>query len=122
MVAAIFLLSLAIAGGTILTFVFDRDMHLLPRVCMGACIGMALMTSIGFVVASMAGKMTVACLIVPAVLLLLPLLLLVHPKFGPAIRENIDGGLNALLNPAQRDKVFITYVIFFLVMAVLLGG
>src|SRR5579872_1613879 len=121
MVAAIFLLSIAIAGGTILTFLFDRDIPLLARLCMGTCAGMALMTSIGFVVASFIGRMHALCLLIPSIVLLLPLLLLMHAEYGKLIRESLDSGIKSLTNTSFRDKVFVTYLVFFIGMALLLG-
>ncbi len=66
-------------GGTLLTFLFDRSAPRGARLCMGASIGMALMATVGFLLALMLGLGT-ATIILSAVLLLLPLLLLLKRR------------------------------------------
>jgi len=77
MFAACLLLAIAILGGTLLTFLFDRSAPRGARLCMGACIGMALMATVGFLLALVLG-MGAATLLLSSLILLLPLLLLVN--------------------------------------------
>jgi hypothetical protein len=117
MFAACFLLIIAILGGTLLTFFFDRSAPRGARLCMGASIGMALMATVGFLLALVLG-LGAATLILSAVLLLLPLLLLVN-------RERRTLIVNALRSPAsasQRSSVAgIGYLAFYLAIAILLA-
>jgi hypothetical protein len=117
MFAACFLLIIAILGGTLLTFLFDRSAPRGARLCMGASIGMALMATVGFLLALVLG-LGAATLILSAVLLLLPLLLLVN-------RERRTLIVNALRSPAwasQRSSVAgIGYLAFYLAIAILLA-
>src|SRR6478672_12308570 len=77
MFAVSFLLAIAILGGTLLTFLFDRRAPRGARICIGACIGLALMATIGFLLALVLGLGT-ATIVLSSVLLLLPLLLLLN--------------------------------------------
>ena len=71
MFAASLLLAIAILGGTLLTFLFDRNAPRGARLCMGATIGMALMATVGFLLALLMGLGT-PTIIISAVILLLP--------------------------------------------------
>src|ERR1043166_3251149 len=75
MLLAILLLICAITGGTLLTFLFDRSTPRGACLCMGACIGLALMATIGFLLALVFGLGTIT-IILTALLLLIPWLLL----------------------------------------------
>lgn len=117
MFAPFLLLVIAIFGGTLLTFGFDRTAPRAARLCMGAAIGMALMATIGFVLALLLG-LGMGTVILSAVILLLPGLLLVN-------RERRDMILNALrsLNSAAQKSSFagIGYLAFYLAIAILLA-
>ena len=117
MFAACLLLIIAILGGTLLTFLFDRSAPRGARLCMGACIGMALMATVGFLLALMLG-LGASTIILSAVLLLLPLLLLLN-------RERRSVILNALRPPASAARkssaAGIGYLAFYLAIAILLA-
>ena len=117
MFAACLLLLIAILGGTLLTFLFDRNAPRGARLCMGACIGMALMATVGFLLALMLG-LGAATIILSAVILLLPLLLLMN-------RERRAVILNALRSPASAARkssaAGIGYLAFYLAIAILLA-
>jgi hypothetical protein len=117
MFAACLLLAIAILGGTLLTFLFDRNAPRGARLCMGACIGMALMSTVGFLLALVLGLGT-ATIILSSVMLLLPGLLLVKPERRALI-------LNALRSPASADQkssiAGIGYMAFYLAIAILLA-
>src|ERR1700722_19964984 len=88
MFVACLLLIVAIIGGTLLTFLFDRTAPRAARLCMGAAIGMALMASIGFLLALVLG-LGPATIILTSILLLLPLLLLVNYERRALIRNSL---------------------------------
>ena len=117
MLAACLLLAIAILGGTLLTFLFDRNAPRGARLCMGACIGMALMATVGFLLALLLG-LGAASITLSAVMLLLPLLLLVN-------RERRAPILNALRFPAstggKSSLTGIGYLAFYLAIAMLLA-
>jgi hypothetical protein len=117
MFAACLLLAIAILGGTLLTFLFDRNAPRAARLCMGASIGMALMATVGFLLALVLDLGT-ATLIYSAVILLLPLLLLVNPERRALI-------VNALRSSASAGRKSSTagigYLTFYLAIAILLA-
>jgi hypothetical protein len=117
MFAACLLLAIGILGGTLLTFLFDHNAPRGARLCMGATIGMALMATIGFLLALVLG-LGAATLILSAILLLSPLLLLVN-------RERRAFITNALFSPASTGRkssvAGVGYLVFYLAIAILLA-
>jgi hypothetical protein len=89
-----FLLALAaIAGATVLTYLYDSEAPLWPRLCAGVCLGFAALGLVGFVLASLAG-MTHAALALSGAVCASPLLLL--------LRASRRGRLAADVNEAGR--------------------
>ncbi|MFI5105267.1 MAG: hypothetical protein ACHP79_10120, partial [Terriglobales bacterium] len=117
MFAACLLLIIAIAGGTLLTFLFDRGAPRAARLCMGACIGLALLATAGFLLALGLG-LGPSAIVLSAVTLLLPLLLLINDERRILI-------LNALRSPASSSGssggVSIGHLVFYLAIALLLA-
>jgi hypothetical protein len=116
MLLAIFLLIIAITGGTLLTFLFDRGTPLAARLCMGACIGLALMATVSFLLALVFG-LGAATIILTTLLLLMPLLLLLNGDLRTVV-------LTALrLNPSSSGSSAsgIGYLAFYLAIAILLA-
>ena len=115
MFAACLLLIIAIASGTLLTFLFDRSAPRVARLCMGASIGLALLATIGFLLALCFG-LGAATILLSAAILLLPLLLLVDVERRALI-------LNALRPPATGGSggKSIGYLVFYLALAILLA-
>ena len=117
MFAACLLLIIAITGGTLLTFLFDRGAPRPARLCMGASIGLALLATAGFLLALWLGLGT-ADIVLSAIILLLPLLLLLNSDRRALI-------LNALRSPASASGgsggQSIGYMVFYLALALLLA-
>lgn len=115
MVAACLLLITAILGGTLLTFLFDRSAPRAARLCMGASIGLALMATVGFLLALLLGLGT-STVILSATILLLPLLLLFSGEYRSAV-------LHALRSPASGNSggKSIGYLVFYLAITLLLA-
>src|SRR5829696_982367 len=72
---ALLLALAAIAGATLLTYLYERDAGLSARLCVGVCTGFAALGLVGFVAASVVG-LNAASLTVAGALAGLPLLLL----------------------------------------------
>lgn len=116
MLLAILLLICAITGGTLLTFLFDRTTPRAARLCMGACIGLALMATISFLLALVFG-LGATTIVLSAILLLLPLLLLLNGDLRTVV-------LTALRpNPSSSGSSAsgIGYLAFYLAIAILLA-
>jgi hypothetical protein len=67
----------AIAGATLLTYLYDRDAPLRPRLCAGVCLGFALLGLVGFALASLLG-MNASALALAGLVCAAPLLLLLR--------------------------------------------
>src|ERR1051325_1352822 len=117
MFLACLLLVIAIFGGTLLTFLFDRSAPRGARLCMGASIGMALMATVGFLLSLVLG-LGPAAIVLTSVILLLPGLLLINPERRAVI-------LSAARSPAsaaqKSNAAGIGYLIFYLALALLLA-
>ncbi|HEV7552809.1 MAG TPA: hypothetical protein VGP65_14065 [Candidatus Angelobacter sp.] len=117
MFLACFLLIIAIIGGTLLTFLFDRTAPRGARLCMGAAIGLALMATVGFLVALVLG-LGAASIILTSVILLLPLLLLAKRERRAVILHLLGPRPSAAWGSNAQG---IGYLIFYLAIAVLLA-
>ncbi|HEV8183950.1 MAG TPA: hypothetical protein VGQ61_16330, partial [Candidatus Angelobacter sp.] len=117
MLLAILLLIFAITGGTLLTFLFDRSTPRAARLCMGACIGLTLMATIGFLLALVFG-LGATTIILSALLLLLPWLLLL---LNNDLRVAVLAALRPDSSPAGRSAASIGYLAFYLAIAILLA-
>src|ERR1044071_7743078 len=116
MLLAILLLVFAITGGTLLTFLFDRSTPRAARLCMGACIGLALMATAGFLLALLFG-LGATTIILSALLLLLPLLLLLNGDLGATVLA----ALRPKPSPAGPSASGIGYLAFYLAISILLA-
>ncbi|MDT4952060.1 MAG: hypothetical protein QOJ02_198 [Acidobacteriota bacterium] len=120
MSSALALALIAIAGGALVTYLFDEDAPLVARLCMGACVGFAALGLLGFILASLFG-LNLLALILSAILLAAPLLLLLKPARREEVSADIEravrGVRRAILHPARRTNV---YIIFWALIALLL--
>lgn len=120
MFLALALALIAIAGGALVTYLFDDDAPLVARLCMGACIGFAALGLFGFIFASALGFNYLA-LILSAVLLAAPLLILLKPRERARARadahETMRSVRRAILHPSRRTSV---YIIFYALIVLLL--
>jgi hypothetical protein len=116
MLFAILLLIIAITGGTLLTFLFDRSSPRAARLCMGGCIGLSLMATLGFLLALVFG-LGATTIILTALLLLLPWLLLLHGDH----RIVILNALRPSAVPTEGSAGSVGYLAFYLAIAILLG-
>ncbi|HKQ99224.1 MAG TPA: hypothetical protein VJT09_01045, partial [Pyrinomonadaceae bacterium] len=120
MILALALALVAIAGGALVTYLFDEDAPPLSRLCMGACIGFAALGLFGFVLASLLG-FTSTALVLTAALLASPLLLLLKPERRIRVRadvhDSVRGARRGLLHPTGQG---IAHLIFYALVLVLL--
>jgi hypothetical protein len=114
MLLACLLLLSAIAGGTLLTFLFDRTAPRAARLCMGTSIGLALMATVGFILALCFGLGTLT-LALSGMVMLLPLLLFIDSDR----RALVLSSLRASSSSAKSGNT--GYLIFYLALAILLG-
>jgi len=118
MLAAGLLLLIATLGGTLLTFLFDRSASLGARVCMGACIGLVLLATVGFLSALWLG-LGFGCILLSAIVLLLPMFLLYSRMYRRLILDSLSASKQAVSSSPRHRTV--AYLVFYFAMAVLLG-
>ena len=121
MFPACVLLSIAILSGTLLTFVFDKAANLSARLCMGACIGLAILAWTGFLF-SLAFGLTAASLGLSVIVTISPALLLLRADFRNMSAKSVriaNQRLRAALR--SRDRATIGSIIFYLVITIILG-
>jgi hypothetical protein len=97
MIASLALSVIAVASGTLLTYIYDDGAPPGARLCSGACIGFTLMALLGFILALCFGLNAISVLLTAA-LLLVPFLLLANES----IRRQINGDLDATLHAISR--------------------
>ncbi|MBZ5533490.1 MAG: hypothetical protein LAO20_18835 [Acidobacteriia bacterium] len=121
MLPACLLLIIAVASGTLLTFLYDRTAPLPARVCMGAATGVALLAMEGFLLALLLG-LNGTSVAIAAGAQLLPALLLVRPAYRELVRSAITTTSQSA-REAFRQRPYATqgYVLFYCAIAVVLG-
>jgi hypothetical protein len=119
MIASLALSLLAIASGTLLTYLYDEDAPLAARLCSGACIGFAVMALIGFFLALIFG-LNLYTIALTAALLALPLLLLLNSQSSrDQLNADIDQALKAISRATTKpDRWAFIYFFFYAVTAI----
>src|SRR4030095_7127032 len=106
MIISLVLTLLVTASGTIATYLYDEGASFATRVCTGACIGIAALGLVGFVVASFLG-LTAAAIPIPAAVLTLPFLILKDKARRKAVRGDWKATSQALkrnlVKPGSRN-------------------
>ncbi|HEX7176015.1 MAG TPA: hypothetical protein VF240_12210 [Pyrinomonadaceae bacterium] len=82
---AILLALAAVSGGTLLTYLYDREASPLVRVCEGLCTGFAALGLVGFIIASFAGLQP-AALVAAGLFVASPLILLRKAEWRARVR------------------------------------
>jgi len=111
---------IAIAGGALVTYLFDEDAPLVARLCAGTCIGFAALGLISFILASYLG-LSNTILVLSAIILASPFLLLfkrkIREQFHLDVHETVRGVRRAVLHPTPRTTI---YFAFYALVALLL--
>jgi hypothetical protein len=119
MIISLSLALLAIASGTVGTYLYDENAPFAARLCGGACVGLAMMGLVGFVFASFLGLTAPAILLTECVLAASLLLLLDNNR-----RRALEADLSAVSQGVSRfflspNRTTVGYVLFYSSMAVL---
>jgi hypothetical protein len=108
----------ALACGTLATYLYDRDATFAARLVTGACLGMAALALVGFVISSVIG-LTPLALALTALVLALPFVLLLKPEWG--VRSDLSAAWHdvrrAALHPTFNT---ISHCIFYALVSYLL--
>ena len=117
MFAACLLILTAAAGGTLLSFLYDRSAPFAVRIAMGVATGLPLLATVGYV-AALAIGLGPASIILAASALAAPFLLLLRREF----RSRVNLQLRADPQPDRsRPSHTLIVVAFYCVLAVLMG-
>jgi hypothetical protein len=112
---ALALALIAIAGGALVTYLFDEDAPLVARLCAGACVGLAALGLVSFVLASFLG-FDYPVLILGAITLASPILLLIKEKMREQVSADVHDAVRsvrrALLHPTPRTLLYIIFYAF----------
>src|SRR5690242_20584561 len=113
MIASITLLLLVVLSGTIVTYSYDEKCPFAARVCAGACLGITVVSLVGFLLAMVLGLTTLAILIA-ALITSLPLLLLTRPAYLQRIQSDLErASRNFQRYIAKPDLLTTGYIVFY---------
>jgi len=119
---AILLALAAVAGATTLTYLYDRDTPLWPRLCAGVCLGFAALGLVGFVLASWMG-MTTPTLVLAGLVCASPLLLLSRAGRRQRLWEDLGESLRAISYPGRGGMgALVGTLAFYSVAALVLAS
>jgi hypothetical protein len=121
MPAACLLLAIAVLSGTLLSFLYDREAPLLARLSMGSATGLALLATIGFLLALWLG-LTVSSITLGAAAMLSPCLLLFGQVFRAALRHSLEMAKESAASAFKNRKSrAVASVLLYLGLTILLG-
>ena len=110
MTASLLLALLVTLSGTIATYLYDDNATLGARLCSGACLGLAALGLVGFVVASFIGLSAAAVLISTAICCS-PLALLTDATVSDRFKRDLQAASRTALSP---DITSAGYFLFYL--------
>jgi hypothetical protein len=103
---------LTVFDGTLLTYVYSKNMPSAVRLCVGACTGFALLASMGFAAASFVGGLNPlivwACLFVLTVASL-ALMQVFHPQARHEVIQSLREVQQAILHPNRRSAGLVAF-------------
>lgn len=120
MIISLVLALLATTSGTITTYLYDEGASFASRLCAGACVGLAALGLVGFVLASFLG-LTPLAIALTALALTSPFLALRDPVRWKAIAHDLSTSMQsvrcALLHPSKAP---IGYILFYAAVSLIL--
>jgi hypothetical protein len=119
MIASLLLALLVTFSGTIATYFYDENASLGARLCSGACLGLAALGLVCFVVSSIIGLTGVAVLI-SAAICCSPLAILREAKYGNRFKADLDATSAALGRLMARPTAeAVGYTLFYVAVALI---
>ncbi|HEX6284291.1 MAG TPA: hypothetical protein VFZ71_05425, partial [Pyrinomonadaceae bacterium] len=114
MIASLLLALLVTLSGTITTYLYDENASLGARLCAGACLGLAALGLIGFVVASLIG-LTGTAIVISAAICCSPFALFTDKRISRRLKQDLRNVSHMLMHP---DATLGGYFVFYLCIAV----
>ncbi len=114
MITSLALAFLCTASGALATYLYDEGASFGTRICTGACVGLAALGLIGFVLASFLGLTPLTILLAVGILMIVPALVLGKPESRNAVRQQINSASQSIrrvvLHPLELPPVTLFYV------------
>lgn len=120
MIISLVLALFVTASGTVITYLYDEGSSLAARLCAGACIGLAALGLVGFVIASFLG-LTPLAIALTVLVLAIPFVTLRDVQRRRAVEEDLsaasEGIRRSLLYPSKAP---FGYVLFYAAISIVL--
>ncbi len=116
MLMALLLVIVAVAGGTLATYLYETDAPASARLCAGSCTGLAGLGLAGFILASFLG-LSPFTLILAALAMCAPVVLLRDARARARVAEDWEAARHAIFHPSPEA---ITSFLFYAGAAILL--
>jgi hypothetical protein len=116
MILTFLLILLITCGGTVLTYLYEKEDSLLVRLAAGNVVGAAIFATVGFLLACFFG-LSIATVLIALVITLLPLALLANENYRRRFAKNLTAA-QSRLNGADFGRIlrFAYYVFVFVVL------
>ena len=118
MIISLALVLLVTAGGTLASYLYDEDVNFAARLCAGACIGIAALGLVGFVLASFLGLTPLAILLALLITVALPILSLRNPDLRALVQQDLRATSRSIRQAfGNPTGIQLGYTVFYLVVA-----
>jgi hypothetical protein len=115
------LVLLVTAGGTLASYLYDEDVNFAARLCAGACIGIAALGLVGFVLASFLGLTPLTILLALLITVALPILSLRNPDRRALVEQDLRSTSRSIRQAVGNPTgIQLGYTVFYLVVAAIL--
>jgi hypothetical protein len=115
------LVLLVTAGGTLASYLYDEDVSFAARLCAGACIGIAALGLVGFVLASFLGLTPLTILLALLITVALPILSLRNPDRRALVEQDLRSTSRSIRQAVGNPTgIQLGYTVFYLVVAAIL--
>src|SRR5947208_4774732 len=120
MIISLALSFIAIASGTLLTYIYDEGAPLASRLCSGACIGFGALGLVGFILAMILG-LTPFSIGLTTFALATPFLLLINRQCRAQANADLDRAIQAINRASTHpDRWAVIYFLFYATVAIVM--
>jgi hypothetical protein len=120
-IISLVLVLLVTAAGTLASYLYDEDVNFAARLCAGACIGIAALGLVGFVLASFLGLTPLAILLTLLITVALPILSLGNPDLRALVRQDLRATSRSIRQAfGNPTGLQLGYTVFYFVVAAIL--
>lgn len=116
MLLSLLILALVTAGGTALTYLYEKEESLLARLCMGHVVGMALFGTAGFVLALIGRDLTSVNSAIALAIATAPAAMFKWDRFRTLLRRDWKQAESATQGFSRAKLLRFSYYLFFLIL------